>query len=291
AGVAHEIRNPVTCISGNLGFLSNYSKDIMELLSAYEQIVGPSEKIDALKKNIEFDFLQEDWVEILKSMKASSERLRELVISLHTFSHMDETHLKEANLHECIDSTLLIMKSRLKYGFKVVKKYGDLPLVKCYSGQLSQVFMNIVSNAIDALEEVKGETGFVPAITIETELIDSSDGDFVNSELLQNYVLGGQNAKLLSSASQNGESGPEAAETNSNNAWIAIRIADNGPGIKPEIQRRIFDTFFTTKPAGKGTGLGLAITHQIVTEKHKGKLNLHSTPGTGTEFEILLPLI
>lgn len=205
---------------------------------------------------------------------------------------MDETHLKQANIHECIDSTLLIMKNRLKYGIEVVKSYGDLPLVKCYSGQLSQVFMNIVSNAIDALEEVKEEKDFVPSITIETEVIDSSDGDCVNSELIQNYVMGDrQNSKQLSCTTQNAGFSPETGEKNPNNAWIAIRIADNGPGIPPEIQRRIFETFFTTKPAGKGTGLGLAITHQIVTEKHKGKLNLHSTPGTGTEFEILLPLI
>ena len=165
---------------------------------------------------------------------------------------MDETHLKQANIHECIDSTLLIMKNRLKYGFKVVKNYGDLPLVKCYSGQLSQVFMNIVGHANDAFEEVKAEKDFMPAITIETEVRDSSDGDCVNSELMQNYVMGDrQNSKQLSCTSQNGDFCPQAAENNQNNAWIAIRIADNGPGIPPEIQRRIFETFFTTNGRGK----------------------------------------
>lgn len=292
AGVAHEIRNPVTCVTGNLEFLSKYSQDLMDLLSAYEKIVGTNEEIDELKERIEFDFLEEDWAEILKSMKVSAQRLTELVTSLHTFSHMDETHRKEANLHECIDSTLLIMKNRLKYGIKVVRNYGDLPLVKCYSGQLSQVFMNIISNATDALEELKGKTGFVPNITIQTEFIEFSETNYMSAELIQNYVKGdGENSQHLSLVNLNGKPDSEAVQKNKNSGWIAIRIADNGPGIPPEIQRRIFDTFFTTKPAGKGTGLGLAITHQIVTEKHQGKLNLHSTPGTGTEFEILLPII
>ncbi|MGL5061136.1 MAG: sensor histidine kinase, partial [Microcoleus sp.] len=292
AGVAHEIRNPVTCITGNLGCLSNYSQDVMELVAAYEKIVGNNAIINELKTEIDFDFLREDWTEIFKSMKVSAERLTELVTSLHTFSHMDEARLKEANIHECIDCTLLILKNRLKYAVKVEKQYGDLPLVKCYSGQLSQVFMNIISNAIDALEELKGVTDFVPLITIETEVIESSEIDCVSAELMQNYGTGDRgNSQGRSFSSHNGKSSGEIAVNSQFSAWVAIRIADNGPGIPPEIQRRIFETFFTTKPAGKGTGLGLAITHQIVTQKHQGKLNLHSTPGTGTEFEILLPLI
>ena len=294
AGVAHEIRNPVTCILGNLGFLTNYSQDIMRLLSAYEgETANTSEQIEELKEEIEYEFLKEDMPEILKSMKVGAERLNELVTSLRSFSHMDGANRKEANIHECIDSTLLILKNRIKHSIRVVKNYGDLPLVNCYSGQLSQVFMNLISNAIDALEEVKGEKSYSPVIKIETELMESYEGDFVSSELIHNLGFEQQEeTNNLSQANLNREfSVGEEEENTKKPSWVAIRISDNGPGIPPEIQRRIFEVFFTTKPVGKGTGLGLAITHQIVTEKHSGKLNLHSTPGTGTEFEILLPLV
>ncbi|HLO47000.1 MAG TPA: ATP-binding protein [Kamptonema sp.] len=294
AGVAHEIRNPVTCILGNLGFLTNYSQDIMRLLSAYEgEITHPSEEIEELKEEIEFQFLKEDLPEIIQSMKVGSERLNELVTSLRSFSHMDGANRKEANIHECIDSTLLILKNRLKHSIKVVKNYGDLPLVSCYSGQISQVFMNLISNAIDALEEVKWEGSHSPAIKIETELIESYEGDSISSELIKNLIFERKGEiDNLSQIDDKRELIVAQEERNTKKpSWVAIRISDNGPGIPPEIQRRIFEVFFTTKPVGKGTGLGLAITHQIVTEKHSGKLNLHSTPGTGTEFEILLPLV
>ena len=294
AGVAHEIRNPVTCILGNLGFLTNYSEDLMRLLSAYDvEIANPSQKIDEIKEDIEFQFLQEDLPEILQSMKVGADRLNELVTSLRSFSHMDGANRKEANIHECIDSTLLILKNRLKHSIKVVKNYGDLPPISCYSGQLSQVFMNLIGNAIDALEELEGEGTDSRVIKIETELIESFEGGCGNSELIPNNTIERKEGKkALSLVSNHHEfSDGEKEEDIKNYSGVAIRISDNGPGIPPEIQRRIFEMFFTTKPVGKGTGLGLAITHQIVTEKHNGKLNLHSTPGTGTEFEILLPLV
>lgn len=293
AGVAHEIRNPVTCILGNLGFLSNYAQDINHLLSTYEaELAVPNEKINQIKSAMDFEFIQEDLPEMLKSMQVSGQRLHELVTSLHNFSHMDGNHRREANIHECIDSTLLILKNRIKKGIQLAKNYGDLPLVKCYSGQLSQVFINIISNAIDALEEVKTPTPSPPTIHIETEFIENLEESFT-TEVMTNSsreLRGDINSLFL--ANQNREFSKSKAETKpQNTAWIAIRIADNGPGIPPEIQRRIFETFFTTKPVGKGTGLGLAISNQIITEKHGGQLNLHSTPGSGTEFEILLPVL
>ncbi|MBD2186341.1 ATP-binding protein [Planktothrix sp. FACHB-1355] len=255
AEVGHEILNPVNFISGNLEYLSNYSQDLIKLISAYDTTIREKPpQVEEIKREIEFEFLQEDMQKLIDSMKIGTEQLVKIVNSLRNFSHMGEGSQKAIDLHECIESTLLILHNRVKYTIEVVKNYGDLPPVPCYSGQLSQVFMNIISNAIDALMDKKesnkkAASQWKPRIEIVSQVVELE-----------------------------------------NRSWAAVRIADNGPGIPPEIQGRIFETFFTTKPVGKGTGLGLAIGHQIVTEKHGGKLNLRSHLGVGTEFEILLPL-
>jgi two-component system, NtrC family, sensor kinase len=258
AGVAHEIRNPLNCIWGNLTFMLSYFENLLQLMSAYEQeFAEPSPRIVAIKEEIDFDFIQEDLPTTLEGMRLGAEQLLKIVNGLHSFSHMDETKQVKIDIHECVDSTLLILKNRFKQGIEVVKNYGELPLVSCYSGQLSQVFLNLLVNALDALAEYavdrEIETLFPqnwqPQIEITTKVVEVDDCN-----------------------------------------WVAICFVDNGPGISPDNQQQIFDAFFTTKPAGKGTGLGLAICHQIVTEKHGGKLNLRSQPNQNTEFEILLPI-
>lgn len=253
ASVAHEIKNPVGCITGNFEFLFSYCDKLMDILSAYEvEIPEISSSLKLLKEESDLDFILEDLPKILKSIGTGSERLTKIVGSLQNFSHMDETKRQPADIHECIESSLIILNNRLKAGIEVIKNYGSLPPINCYSGQLSQVFMNIISNAIDALIDKKNEAGvsaktWQPQITISTDFVES-DGE-----------------------------------------WMLIKIADNGPGMPPAIQKRVFETFFTTKLVGKGTGLGLAISHQIVTQKHGGQLLIDSVPETGTEFQILLP--
>ncbi|MEG4857551.1 ATP-binding protein [Microcoleus sp. K1-B6] len=258
AGLAHEINNPVGFIHGNLIHVQYYADSLLNLVHLYQKhYPNPIVEIEKQAENIDLDFLKDDLPKILNSMRIGTDRIRQIVLSLRNFSRMDESEFKEVDIHQGIDSTLLILQHRLKARhehpeIKVIRDYGDLPLVECYAGQLNQVFMNILANAIDALEEINTQQIACAiekhpcCITISTSVVDSQ--------------------------------------------WVKIAIADNGNGIPESIQTQIFNPFFTTKPVGKGTGMGMAISYQIITEKHGGTLRCFSTPEKGTEFEICIPV-
>ncbi|MBW4642478.1 MAG: PAS domain S-box protein [Goleter apudmare HA4340-LM2] len=254
AGVAHEINNPVNFIYGNLTHANDYAQDLLQLVQLYQQYYPDTiQPIQEFTEEIDLEFLIQDLPQLLNSMKVGSQRIREIVLSLRTFSRMDEAEMKDVDIHEGIDSTLMILEHRIKAkpnheGIKVIKEYCNLPLVECYPGQLNQVFMNILANAIDALEEsvVKGKQTNNPQICIRTQLLELNQ--------------------------------------------VTIGIADNGMGISEEVQQRLFDPFFTTKPIGKGTGMGLSISYQIISQKHSGTLECISQLGGGTEFLITIPL-
>jgi signal transduction histidine kinase len=251
AGIAHEINNPVNFIHGNINYVSHYAQDLLDLLHLYQaQCVPVPPDIAAKAEQIDLPFLEEDLSKIMSSMQLGTERIREIVKSLRIFSRLDEAEVKNVDLHEGIDSTLMILQSRLKE-IQVTKAYGDLPKIECYAGQLNQVFMNILSNGIDALEEVKvqrweQDAEWMPSIQIRTHL-ESDDR-------------------------------------------ISVHIIDNGAGMPEHVKQRLFDPFFTTKEVGKGTGLGMSISHQIITEKHKGQIECLSVLGEGTEFIITIPI-
>lgn len=255
AGVAHEINNPVNFIHGNLSYAHQYTKQLLYLLQLYNKYYpNPSLEIQTEIETIDLEFILEDFPKLMSSMQVGVDRIREIVSSLRSFSRSDRAKIKSVDIHEGIDSTLMILQHRLKGNeenseIKVIKEYGDLPLVECYLGQLNQVFMNVLSNAIDALEEEQ-KPG---VITISTQVIDRRN-DSINSP------------------------------------HVVIRIRDNGPGITEEVRKHLFDPFFTTKPVGKGTGLGLSISYQIIVEKHGGTIKCLSKPGEGTEFWIEIPL-
>ncbi|MBW4469769.1 MAG: PAS domain S-box protein [Stenomitos rutilans HA7619-LM2] len=251
AGVAHEINNPVNFIYGNLNHATVYTQDLLHLIRLYQQhYPAPLHEIQTAADAIDLDFLLEDLPKLLASMKMGADRIQKIVLALRNFSRMDEAEVKQVDIHEGIDSTLMILQSRLKgkaghTDIEVIKRYGPLPQIECYPGQLNQVFMNILSNAIDAVEEsVTGDRQ--PSIRIQTEQADRQS--------------------------------------------IAIKISDNGCGMTQVQQQRLFDPFFTTKPVGKGTGLGLSISYQIVVEKHGGTLTCFSAQGEGTEFCIEIPM-
>jgi two-component system, NtrC family, sensor kinase len=257
AGVAHEINNPVNFIYGNLTPASEYANDLLELAGIYEeQYPNPLPPVKEKIQSVDLDFIREDWPKILSSMKTGADRIRDLVKSLRNFARLDESEMKLADIHEGIDSTLLMLQNRLNIqpdspGIQIIQNYGNLLKVECYPGQLNQVFMNIINNAIDALEEDSEEQSiareFNPkVIKISTNILDEN--------------------------------------------FVEIRIFNNGSGMEKAVIEQIFNPFFTTKPVGKGTGLGLSIAYQIITERHKGDLQCISAPGKGAEFIIRIPI-
>jgi signal transduction histidine kinase len=268
AGVAHEINNPVNFIYGNLAYAHDYTQDLLELVKLYQQhypdpVPAVRKEVDA----IDLEFLLEDLPKLLQSMKVGADRIQQIVASLRTFSRMDEAEMKAVDIHEGIDSTLMILQHRLKAGnnypaIAVIKDYGRLPLVECYVGQLNQVFMNILANAIDALEESQAR-----------DKPPSNPTDLAASQAKQPPPQ----IQIQTQAC-----GPDR---------VSIRITDNGPGIPETVRSRLFDPFFTTKPVGKGTGMGLSISYQIVTERHGGSLVCCSELGQGAEFQIEIPVL
>ncbi|MEH2054083.1 ATP-binding protein [Nostoc sp.] len=252
AGVAHEINNPVNFIYGNLQHTDDYTQQLLLLIKLYQNYYpNPEPEIKNAHEEADIEYLTEDLPKMLTSMKMGAKRIREIVLSLRIFSRLDEAEFKTADLHEGIDSTLLILQHRIKAQnnrpeIQVVKKYAEMPQIQCFAGQLNQVFMNLLANAIDALEDAfQKELCPNPLIHISSEQINEN---------------------------------------------VIIRIADNGVGIPQEIQSRLFDPFFTTKEVGKGTGMGLSISYQIITDKHGGSLQCISSPGQGAEFIIAIPI-
>ncbi|NEQ50604.1 MAG: PAS domain S-box protein [Leptolyngbya sp. SIO3F4] len=261
AGVAHEINNPVSFIHGNLAHAKNYTQDLMHLIDCYQQHYRETTpEVQSTIDDIELEFLKQDLPKLFQSMEVGTERIREIIKSLRMFSRLDESEIKQVNLHDGIDSTLTILQTRLRAQhwrpkIQVIKDYGNLPQIECYAGQLNQVFMNLLSNAVDAIEErdqqrtwqqMEGEPS---TIQIHTQLLKDST-----------------------------------------TPAVAISIADNGSGITKKAMEDLFNPFFTTKPVGKGTGLGLSISYQIITETHGGTITYNSEPGRGTTFSITLPI-
>jgi two-component system, NtrC family, sensor kinase len=266
AGIAHEINNPVNFIHGNIDHAEEYTQDLLDLITLYQaESPQPSDAIATKLETIDLDFLRQDLRKLLTSMPIGTERIREIVKSLRLFSRLDESEVKPVNIHDGIDSTLTILQHRLKAQtvrvagteyhraeIQIIKEYSNLPEVECFAGQLNQVFMNILANAIDALEE---------------------------RDRMRSLTEQKQNPSTIGIITE------ITAERQ-----VSIRIIDNGIGIPSHIKERIFDPFFTTKPVGKGTGMGMSISYQIVIEKHRGQLFCHSTPDQGTEFVIQIPI-
>jgi NO-binding membrane sensor protein with MHYT domain/nitrogen-specific signal transduction histidine kinase len=274
AGIAHEINNPVNFIFGNLGYADQYVQLLVELLQLYQQhYPQPASEIQAKAAEVDLDFLITDLSKLFASMKVGADRIQQIVLSLRNFSRLDEAEAKLVDIHEGLDNTLLLLQHRLKATagraeIQVIKEYGKLPLVECYAGQLNQVFMNILNNAIDA------SSNGAPSMSLETQTVALNfESEAAIEKLTPQLPTIWIRTEVLAAQSR-----------------LSVRIANTGTAIPEAVKARIFDPFFTTKPIGQGAGLGLAISYQIVVGKHSGSLQCFSKPGQGTEFQIEIPL-
>jgi signal transduction histidine kinase len=285
AEVSHDIRNPVSAIYGNTECLLPYIEGVMKILRAYEKEYGNSAPIvrETLEE-IDWEFVRSDLPQVVRSIQSGAKYLRRLVDTLQSLSHMEDHATPEAiNLLECIDSSLTILSGRIR-SVQIVKNYIDLPKIHGYNDRLIQVFMNLISNSLDALMDVKSQPDLIKQ---REQLFHKDEINSGRGNVQTASAIGWQPLVMITSA---------IAEIDNRN-WISVKVADNGMGIPKEIQDRIFDNFFTTKGQSKGTGLGLAICHQIITQQHHGKIVLRSPylnnkgdVTIGTEFEILLPI-
>ena len=316
AGVAHEINNPICNINGNLDHANTYLHNLLGLMQLYQKhYPEPVGEIKDYADAIELDFIATDFPKILESMELGASRIHNLVLSLRNFSRHDEAEMKLVDIHEGLDSTLLMLQHRFQAregypGIEIVKRYGNLPDVECYPKQLNQVFLNVLNNAIDALEQkINGEEPSVQGIEVKTQnyslkgALEELSSYETNA---QERVIEGLKLRirplqmaLPTQASpcisihtevvriQYQEVRDEEQHTSEK---VVIRIADNGAGMTESVQQRLFDPFFTTKQVGKGTGLGLSISYQIVVQRHEGQLYCISELGQGTDFVIEIPV-
>lgn len=265
AGIAHEINNPVNFISGNIPHVSNYTDDLIELLERYQAALpNPPKDIKEFEEDIDLDFLYNDVQKLLNSITGGTERIKQVVQSLRNFSRLDESKIKKVDIHEGLESSLMMLQHRLynqdeSPKIKVLKHYGSIPKVECYAGEINQVFMSVLSNAIDALTQTHKNCQKTADLSSEINCQSILPTIEISTELL-------------------------------NSEKVQITIADNGPGIPEDVKKRLFDPFFTTKPVGHGTGLGLSISYQTIVEGHQGELSCQSIPGQGAKFTIILPL-